>query len=70
MLYDLDRFKSIYYDEFRKDLSDEDAERKARRLLNLYLAVYSSVVNVVHEVQLEKEEYGKQYDESGRNLRR
>ena len=52
MQFDLEKFKSIYRDEFNEDLSDEDAERKARMLLNLYLTVYTSVVNIVREVQL------------------
>lgn len=62
MQFDLEKFKSIYRDEFKEDLSDEDAERKARMLLNLYLSVYTSVVDVVHEVQLTEEDYGESED--------
>lgn len=50
MSHDLDRFKSIYSEEFNETLSEEDVERKARMLLNLYLAIYGSVLDVVKEV--------------------
>ncbi len=36
----LAKFHDIYKWEFGKDLSQEDLERKARTLLNLYLSVY------------------------------
>ncbi len=49
MSRDLDRFKSIYFDEFKETLSDEDAERNARSLLNLYVAVYGSVLDTVKD---------------------
>jgi hypothetical protein len=51
MSHDLDRFKKIYLDEFGEDLSDEDAERKARLVLNLYLAVYRSAREVIEEAE-------------------
>lgn len=50
MSNDLDGFKDIYLKEFNETLSDEDAERKARAVLNLYLAVYGSVLDGVKEV--------------------
>jgi hypothetical protein len=67
MQFDLEKFKSIYRDEFNEDLSDEDAERKARMLLNLYLSVYTSVVDVVHEVQL-TESNNEEVQEAARTL--
>ena len=57
MSHDLDRFKGIYLDEFGENLSDEDAERKARLVLNLYLAVYRSVLDVIKEVPLTSEQH-------------
>lgn len=66
MQFDLEKFKSIYRDEFHEDLSDEDAERKARMLFNLYLSVYTSVVDAVHEVneaQLAENNNGKAQQE-------
>jgi hypothetical protein len=50
MSHDLSEFKDIYLKEFNETLSDEDAERKARAVLNLYLAVYGSVVDSIKEV--------------------
>jgi len=46
-----DRFKKIYLDEFGEHLSDEDAERKARLVHNLYLALYRSAREVIKEVE-------------------
>jgi hypothetical protein len=60
MQYDLEKFRSIYLDEFGDSLSDEEAERKARMLLNLYLAVYRSVVEVIKEVPLTDRQYEQQ----------
>jgi hypothetical protein len=56
MSHDLERFKKIYLDEFGEHLSEEDAERKSRALVNLYLAVYRSVVDVIREVPLTENE--------------
>lgn len=56
MSYDLDRFKQIYRDEFGEDLSPDEAEGKARMLVQLYLALYRSVVDVVREVQVNENE--------------
>ncbi len=50
MSHDLNGFKDIYLKEFNEILSDEDAERKARAVHNLYLAVYESVSGGVKEV--------------------
>lgn len=49
----------LYQAEFGENLSQEDIERKARMLLNLYLSVYTSVVDVVHEVQLTENNHGE-----------
>lgn len=54
MSHDLDRFKSIYTEEFNETLSEEDAERKSRMLLNLYLAIYGSVLDIAKEVSSDK----------------
>lgn len=51
MSHDLDGFKTLYLNEFGEQLSDEDAERKARTILNLYLAVYGSVLDVSKDAQ-------------------
>lgn len=42
MSHDLEKFKQIYFETFEEHLSDEEVERKARLLVNLYLAVYRS----------------------------
>jgi hypothetical protein len=55
MRFDLERFKSIYRDEFHKDLSDVEAESKARRVLNLYIALYSNPADIAGEVPLTEE---------------
>jgi len=61
MSRDLEQFKKIYLDEFNERLSDEDAERKARVLLDLYIAVYGSLVGDIKNT-LEKLT-DKNYDE-------
>lgn len=58
-LQSLDNFRMLYQAEFGENLSQEDIERKARMLLNLYLSVYTSVVDVVHEVQLTENNHGE-----------
>lgn len=42
MKADLETFKKLYLQEFGVALTDEDAERRARLLMSLYKAVYSS----------------------------
>ncbi len=36
----LEKFKRLYKERFKEELSDEETLRKATRLLNLYRAVY------------------------------
>jgi len=36
----LEKFKKLYKERFKEELSDEETLRKATRLLNLYRAVY------------------------------
>ena len=36
----LKEFKQIYKEKFREELSDEEAYRRASKLLNLYKAIY------------------------------
>jgi hypothetical protein len=52
MKFDLESFKSIYRDEFDEDLSDEEAERNTRRILNLYIALYSNPADIAGEMSL------------------
>jgi len=37
----LEKFKRLYKERFKEELSDEETLRKATRLLNLYRAVYT-----------------------------
>jgi len=37
----LEKFKKLYKERFKEELSDDEALRKATKLLNLYRAVYS-----------------------------
>ena len=48
----LDCFVGLHRTEFAEDLTQEEAERSARTLLNLYSAVYQSPVDVVREAQI------------------
>ena len=45
----LDQFRAIYSREFGEELSTEDADRKARLLLNLYIAIYRSPIELIRE---------------------
>jgi hypothetical protein len=45
----LSKFRDIYSIEFSEELSDEDADRKARFLLNLFTAIYRSPVELIRE---------------------
>jgi len=38
----LEKFKKLYKERFKEELSDDEALRKATRLLNLYRTVYGS----------------------------
>ena len=50
MTTDLDTFKKLYLQEFGVALTDEEAERRARSLMNVYKVVYSSpVINKDYE---------------------
>ena len=51
----LARFAEIFFQEFSQHLNQEEVERKARTLLNLYLAVYESPIAAV-KTQLLTEE--------------
>jgi len=42
---DIEEFKQIYRDEFGEELSDADAEARARQLLSLVDIVYRVLVN-------------------------
>lgn len=46
----LNGFHAIYEREFGEVLSQGNAERKARMLLSLYVAVYRSIHDVMQEV--------------------
>ncbi len=36
----LEKFKRLYKEQFKEELSDDEALRRATRLLNLYRAIY------------------------------
>jgi len=38
----IEEFKKLYVKKFKKELSDEEATRKANNLFALYIAVYGS----------------------------
>lgn len=44
MTADLETFKKLYFQEFGVALTDEEAGRRARMLMQLYKAVYGSPV--------------------------
>lgn len=48
----LTHFAELYKNEFAEDLTPEDLERKARTLINLYIAIYSSPLEVVKSQSL------------------
>lgn len=45
----LEAFRQIYLQHFGEELTEEETERKARKLLNLYLVVYGNPVDIVQE---------------------
>ena len=47
----LQEFKEIYKKEFHEDIDDATARILARRLLNLYEAVYGSYFNNLGKIQ-------------------
>lgn len=49
----LEKFKRLYKERFKKELSDEETLRKATRLLNLYRAVYCSPTSYQSKEQKE-----------------
>jgi hypothetical protein len=62
MSRDIETFKRIYLDEFNELLSDEDAERKARVLLELYVSVYGSLVGDIRNTLEKLKEQSNTYD--------
>ena len=42
MTADLDTFKKLYFRQFGVALTDEEAEQRARSLMQIYVAVYGS----------------------------
>ncbi|CAN5693368.1 hypothetical protein BH11PAT2_BH11PAT2_04780 [soil metagenome] len=40
----LERFRAIYESQYGKILTDEELDRKARMLLNLYKAIYGKPI--------------------------
>ncbi len=56
----LEKFKELYKKRFKEQLSDDEALRKATRLLNLYRTVYYSPLS--HQLKGEKE-----YDRGNHN---
>jgi hypothetical protein len=51
----LDEFRRLYKAEFGAELEQDDLERKARTLLNLYISLYSSASDAARQVQLTEE---------------
>ena len=49
MISDLDTFKKLYLQEFDVALTDEETERKARSLMQVYVAVYGSPTKLIYE---------------------
>lgn len=47
MTADLDTFKKLYLREFGVLLTDEEAERRARMLMQVYKAVYGSPTKLI-----------------------
>lgn len=47
-------FKLLYNKEFGEELNQDDLERKARMVSNLYLAIYQSPLEVIKEVTEEQ----------------
>jgi hypothetical protein len=51
MTTDLDTFKKLYLQEFSEALNDEEAERRARALMNIYKVVYGSPTKLIYETE-------------------
>jgi len=52
----LEKFKKLYKERFKEELSDDEALRKATRLLNLYRAVYHSLAFYPSKKQINENE--------------
>lgn len=46
---ELETFRQIYLQHFGEELTEEETEWRARKLLNLYLVVYGNPVDIVQE---------------------
>jgi len=44
MTTDISTFKKLYFQEFGKNLTDEEAEKRASQLKRVYVAVYGSPI--------------------------
>lgn len=51
----LKSFKTLYQKQCGEELNEEELERKARLLLNLYLAIYQSPVETIRQTELAPE---------------
>lgn len=45
----LREFQALYRTKFGEELSDKDLDRKARLLLNLYIAIYKSPIDIIRK---------------------
>jgi len=52
----LEKFKKLYKERFKEELSNDEALRKATRLLNLYRTVYHSPASCQFKKQINENE--------------
>lgn len=66
---ELEKFKRMYFSEFGIALTDEDAERQARLLVQIYKVVYGSPTTTQnHESQIRGASTRKPSNTFGRGL--